>query len=201
MIAPRHHDSAKSKGSYCLACVNEPLGKGPWPPLEPQGSLFVRGRWSYEQQVYNQALRMTGNSTDAMDVMQDVFLAVYRNLPNYRAEGVFPAWLSRIAANRCLDFLRQRQRQPESSDIDLDSLSSSGGPEQALGSSQRNKAIMLLLGVLSAEQRLVVELKFFGQHTFEEIAQLLGISSNTAKTRLYAALDKLKSQKEVSHAI
>ena len=155
----------------------------------------------YEQKVYNQALRMTGNRADAMDLLQDVFLAVYRNLPNYRSEGVFPAWLARITTNRINDFLRHRQRLPPSTELELDSLEGPHNPEQELGLSQRNREILALLGTLPADQRIVVELKFFQQSTFEEIAQQLGISSNTAKTRLYAAIAKLQSQQEVSYAL
>ena len=155
----------------------------------------------HETKVYNQALRMTGNRADAMDLLQDVFLAVYRNLPNYRAEGVFPAWLSRIATNRINDFLRHRQRQPTSLDVALEDLEGPHNPEQDMAETQRNRDILALLATLPPEQRIVVELKFFQQCTFEEIARHLGVSSNTAKTRLYAAVGKLQHQKEVSYAL
>ena len=155
----------------------------------------------HETRVYNQALRMTGNGADAMDLLQDVFLAAYRNLPNYRAEGVFPAWLSRIASNRINDFLRRRQRQPASSELGLEGLEGPNNPERDVAVNQRNRDILALLATLPPDQRIVVELKFFQQCTFEEIAQHLGVSSNTAKTRLYAAIGKLRNQKEMSHAL
>ncbi|MFT5101755.1 MAG: RNA polymerase sigma-70 factor (ECF subfamily), partial [Planctomycetaceae bacterium] len=55
----------------------------------------------YEQRVYNYSLRISGNADDAMDIMQDVLISVYRNLNNYRGDGVFVAWLFRIASFRC----------------------------------------------------------------------------------------------------
>ena len=62
----------------------------------------------YEGLVYNYCLRMTFNASDAMDLMQEVFLAVYRNLPAYRGGGKFKGWMMRIAANKTTDFLRAK---------------------------------------------------------------------------------------------
>ena len=64
-----------------------------------------------------------------------------------------------------------------------------------------NAQIVRALGELPAEQRHVVELKFFQHFTFEDIARQLGISPNTAKTRLYAALKKLKKHEELRDAM
>jgi RNA polymerase sigma-70 factor (ECF subfamily) len=155
----------------------------------------------YETQVYNQALRITRNRADAMDLMQETFLAVYRNLPNYRGDGSFPGWVSRIAINRAIDFQRHRARQPEQATIDISEILGGESPAKLAGQSQRNRNILRLLDNLSTEQRAVIELKFFQQCTFEDIAQQLGISSNTAKTRLYAALSHLQKNAEVSHAL
>lgn len=154
----------------------------------------------YEARVYNQAIRMTRSKPDAMDLMQETFLAVYRNLPNYRGDGTFPAWLSRIAINRSIDFQRHRARLPEHSSVDIDELLGLDSPQIALGISQQNREVLQLLDRLSAEQRAVVELKFFQQCTFDDIAQQLGISANTAKSRLYAALDLMQKHGEVCHA-
>lgn len=155
----------------------------------------------YEGKVYNQAMRMTRSQADAMDLMQETFLAVYRNLPNYRADGSFPAWLSRIAINRAIDYQRHRARIPDQSSVDIDELLGMGGPQSELGVSQRNRDILRMLDRLTAEQRAVVELKFFQQYTFEDIARQLGISSNTAKSRLYAAIDHMQKHAEVSNGI
>lgn len=155
----------------------------------------------YEERVYNYALRMTRNSNDAMDLMQDVFLTVFRSLPNYRGDSAFNTWLFRIIANRTTDFYRKQQRQPGMDSVDVDTLSATGGPMESFSHLQRNQAIKALLDQLPGEQRIVVELKFFQHFTFEEIAGQLGLSPNTIKSRLYAAMKKLKTALEVSHAI
>ncbi len=155
----------------------------------------------YESRVYNQALRMTRHRADAMDLMQEIFLAVYRNLPNYRHEGSFPAWLSRIAINRSIDYQRHRGRQPEQATIDVAELLGEDSPQDALGLSRRNTEISRMLANLNPDQRVVVELKFFQQFTFEDIAQQLGISSNTAKNRLYSAIAHLQKSMEIKNAL
>ena len=85
--------------------------------------------------------------------------------------------------------------------MDIDELLGIDSPTQSLSLSQRNRDILQLLGRLSPEQRSVVELKFFQQYTFEDIAQQLGISANTAKTRLYAALNHMQKHAETRHAL
>ena len=157
----------------------------------------------YEKRLYNYALRMGGSRDDASDMLQDIMLALYRNLDTFRGEGSFPAWLFRLAAFRCTDFLRRRRAYVITSS-ELDELPDQRPglqPEAGLSESSRNREVLDRLSVLSRDQRLVVELKFFQHFTFEEIASQLGISSNTAKTRLYAALRKMREEKEVSLAV
>jgi RNA polymerase sigma-70 factor (ECF subfamily) len=159
----------------------------------------------HEKAIYNHLLRMTGNPSDAMDVMQDVFLSVYRNLPNYRGEGVFPAWVMRAASNRAIDSLRRRARRPEQSLEDEHSVHQnlSGGqePNKSLNQTRERESLLSLLATLPAELRLVIELKFFQQYTFEEVAQHIGIPSATAKTRYYRALQELRQSEELQHVI
>jgi RNA polymerase sigma-70 factor (ECF subfamily) len=156
----------------------------------------------HERRVYNLAWRMTGNSHDALDLMQEAFLAVYRNLPNYRADGAFPAWLLRIAANRAVDFLRRRRVNPLHQAVDMDDCGLAALDYGGTAENDELRATLLrLLATLSAEQRVVVELKYFQHLSFREIARQLGIPENTAKTRLYAALQGLRGVEELKHAL
>ncbi len=147
----------------------------------------------YEKRLYNYSLRMTGSPDDAMDILQDVLMSVYRNLASYRGDGAFVAWLFRIASFRCTDFLRRRGRQFASTD-DVDVIDVSGADTGA--GIDRNKGLMGMMNLLPTEQKHVIELKFFQHFTFDEIAGQLGISSNTAKSRMYAALKKMRKQNE-----
>lgn len=153
----------------------------------------------YEKPIYNYGIRMTGNSDDALDLMQEVFISVYRNLSTFRGEGSFKGWVFRIASYRCVEFYRKKRPT-----VDLDTVpepATDGNlPEQMMLMTQENKQLVAAMQTLPFNQKAVLELKFFGQFTFEEIAQQLDISSNTVKTRLYTALAKLKHILEVPHA-
>ena len=157
----------------------------------------------YEKRIYNYSLRMTGATDEAMDLVQEVFLAVFRNLPYYRGDGVFPAWLFRIASNRCTDFLRRKNTNPlmSQSQLDTEVLLSSQVADEDIQREQGNRQVIKLLSGLTVEQRQIVELKLFQHLTFDEIEGYTGLSANTAKTRFYSALRKLRSLVEVAHAV
>ena len=149
----------------------------------------------YEKRLYNHALRMVGNADDAMDLLQDVLLSVYRNLENFRGDAPFGAWVFRIATFRCTDHLRRKKPQILEFE-ELPDADRNNNPASGFENARSNRAIIGLLARLPNDQRQVIELKFFQHFTFEEIAGQLGISSNTAKSRLYAALKKLRGSHE-----
>ena len=161
----------------------------------------------HEQRVYNYCLRMTGNTYDAMDLMQEVFLSLYRNLPSFRGQAKFTTWMFRIAANKSIDFLRSRSRQHRQYHEDDNEIEDSQGipehqhPDQLYEVHRNNEDIQNTLLKLKPEHRLIVELKFYQQCTFEEISFQIGIPVNTVKTRLYSALQKLKPYLEVQHVM
>ncbi|MDP5029336.1 MAG: sigma-70 family RNA polymerase sigma factor [Paraglaciecola sp.] len=153
----------------------------------------------YEKSIYNYGIRMTGKNEDALDLMQEVFISVYRNLATYRHEGSFKSWLFRIAHFRCIEFYR-RKRPMEGLD-DVPEIESEQIPnEQYIDSVKENKQLIQAMQRLPLAQKTVIELKFFGQFTFDEIAELTGMSANTAKSRMYGALEKLKTLMEVDYA-
>jgi len=170
----------------------------------------------YEGKIYNHGLRLTGNASDAMDLMQEVFLGVYRNLHRFRGDAKFSSWIFRIAHNKAVDMNRRKKLMavpPRSfADDEVgggfvgDSFDSYPGqasfePDAKFTAAQQNKGILELLGELNLEQRLIVELKVFQSLTFEEIADMQDISANTAKTRFYSALKKLKVVSEENHVL
>ena len=163
----------------------------------------------YETRLYNHGLRLTGNPTDAMDLMQEVFLGVYRNLHRFRGDAKFSSWIFRIAHNKSVDMSRRKRFttvQSKSDDDGFDFLdtfpaSSKLEPESLMGESQLNAKVLSMLAQIPLDQRMVVEYKVFQSLTFEEIAQLLDLSVNTAKTRFYAALKKLKVISEEANVL
>ena len=152
----------------------------------------------YETGIYQYGIRMTGTPHDAADLMQDIFIAVFKSLSNFRGDGSFKAWLYRIAHFRCIEFYRRKR--PDTPLEDSEELSCERPtPEHSLMSDITSQSLTNAMQRLPLTQRAVIELKFFGQFTFEEIAEQLGLSSNTVKSRLYSALSKLKLDLEVEH--
>ena len=154
----------------------------------------------YESMLFNHALRMVGDPDDARDLLQDVLLSVYRNLNSFRGEAPFRAWLFRIATFRCTDHLR-RKRFEQAEFEETEHTAADHNPSLSLENVRSNDEIQKLLQRLPPDQRHVVELKFFQHFTFEEISRQLGISSNTAKTRLYSALRLLRKSNAAKVAL
>ncbi len=163
----------------------------------------------YESKIYNHGLRLMGNRSDAMDLLQEVFLGVYRNLHTFRGDAKFSSWIFRIAHNKAIDLSRRKRLltgYPVTVEEDDDPFEGmpaelSEEPDVKLMQSQQNNRTLALLTQLPVEQKLIVELKIFQSMTFEEIADMQDISENTAKTRFYTALKKLKSATEEKHAL
>ena len=164
----------------------------------------------YESKIFNQGLRLMGNSSDAMDLVQEVFLGVYRNLHRFRGDSKFSSWIFRIAYNKAVDMNRYNNimasRTYRNSEEELDILENIPGRsnlegEKILSDYQANKKIVSMLAALPLKQRLIVELKMFQSLTFEDIAEIHDISVNTAKTRFYSAIKKLKDVSESEHVL
>ncbi|WP_088329738.1 sigma-70 family RNA polymerase sigma factor [Lacimicrobium sp. SS2-24] len=152
----------------------------------------------YEKNVYHYGLRMTGSADDAMDLMQEVFISVFRNLSGFRGDGSFKSWLFRIAHFRCVEFYR-RKRSHQSLDEGEEIVDHAACASQPVFDQAQSRDLIAAMQALPLEQKAVVELKFFGQFTFEEIADQLGVSVNTIKSRLYSALGKMKTHLEDIH--
>lgn len=161
----------------------------------------------YESRIYNQALRLTGNSADALDLMQEVFIGIYKNLHRFRGESKFSSWVFRIVHNKSIDLARRWRPPVENKPSEeTDQLArlpavASDEPDEQLAQEQMNAQVKVLLGQLPIEQRLIIELKLFQSQTFEEIGLAQDISENTAKTRFYSALKKLKDLLEKNYAM
>ena len=164
----------------------------------------------YESKIFNQGLRLMGNNSDAMDLVQEVFLGVYRNLHRFRGDSKFSSWIFRIAYNKAVDMNRYNNimasRIHRNSEEELDILENIPGRsnlegEKILSDYQANKRIVSMLAALPLKQRLIVELKMFQSLTFEDIGEIHDISVNTAKTRFYSAIKKLKDISESEHVL
>ncbi len=143
---------------------------------------------TYQQQVYNIALRMLGSPQDAEDVTQEIFVQAWKALHSFRGEN-FKAWLFRIASNACRDFLRsKRSRRADSLDAIFPEYnplpSSAESPEDHVLKEEVGQLIARQLLHLSEDQRLVVTLADLQGLSYEEIAEITNASLGTVKSRL-----------------
>jgi len=150
------------------------------------GRLYDR----YSSIVYSIALRVLGDTGAAEDVLQDVFLQLWRNPGLFdSSRGNIAAWLAVIARNRAIDSLRKRRPETDIADVivsvepDLD------------GDAERTRAMEKVKGVMSnmpAAQRGALEMAYFEGLTHTEIAARTGEPLGTVKTRIRAGLLSLR---------
>jgi RNA polymerase sigma-70 factor (ECF subfamily) len=151
-----------------------------------EGYNLLVSRW--EKRVFNYLLRLVSNREDAMDLSQDVFLKAYQNLPKLDDPARFSAWLFRIAHNEAFSLLRKRKPEGE---LTYETAASTSGA--ALLPIELSLAVETALKRLNEDQREAVLLKVYQGFKFEEMAEILGIPVSTVKSRLYTALDLLKT--------
>jgi RNA polymerase sigma-70 factor (ECF subfamily) len=162
---------------------------------------FNRLVLKWEKDIYNVALRMLRDREDAAEATQEVFLLAFKSIRRFRGDAKFPTWIYRIAINHCLTRLKQR---PPGSHFLLDHERNSGNPvaqlrvagsqvSELMQREQQNR-VLSALSHLPADQQAVIELKFFQERTFEEIAAILETPLSTIKSRLYSGLEMLKTR-------
>jgi RNA polymerase sigma-70 factor (ECF subfamily) len=147
-------------------------------------------RW--EKRVYNYLLRILQNREDALDLSQDVFLKAYQNLRKLEDPERFAAWLFRIAHNEAYSLFRKRkpEGEPECEERTGQAVTVGGAGVFPI---ELTLAVSSALGRLTADQRETVVLKVYQGFKFEEIAEILSCPVSTVKSRLYTALELLKT--------
>lgn len=157
----------------------------------------------YQKPLFQFIYRSVGVVAVAEDVLQDTFMRVIRNNSTYQQQAKFSTWIYTIARNLCVDHARRgKHRNHASLDAPmggddastlLDRQASHEADQAAqLGDAQFNAALQKLLGQLPEEQREVFVLREIQDLSFKEIAEIAGISENTAKSRMRYALEKLR---------
>lgn len=159
-------------------------------------------RW--EKPIYNFVLRYMGNREEAKDICQNVFIRVYRSISNLRDVERFSAWIYQIAVNVCKDELRKRKRrsayslslvEPSQQTLIKEPVMEKNlhnDPEMAAQHTNIKSLLGKALQAIPEEQRVVVIMKEYQGLKFTEIAAVLNISVNTAKSRMYYGLSALK---------
>lgn len=159
----------------------------------------------YEQRVYNHCMRMVNDEVESYDLTQEVFLKVFRKIQNYQHTYSFYTWLYRITVNCCIDYLRRKKRMVNSISLshNYGETGSEPGREQDIPdntfvpdthaeNAELSEVLKGAIGQLSEKLRAIVVLKEIEGFSYEEIAEVLGCSRGTVKSRLFRAREKLK---------
>jgi RNA polymerase sigma-70 factor (ECF subfamily) len=153
----------------------------------------------YARPVYAMTAHMLG-STDAEEIVQDVFLRLWNNVDQFDARrGSFKSWFMTIARHRVLDELRSRSQQQRfiAAEATDQVLANAEDPmmdvEREVSSRERGRVVLRALKTLPAEQRQVLVLAYFGGLSQSAIAQRLGWPLGTVKKRVRLGLQKLRN--------
>ena len=145
---------------------------------------------------------MLGDTAEASDVVQEIFIKVFRNIGSFKGEAALKTWIFRIALSEILNRLRWWKSRHRSSTVSLDDAPPNGheyhvpdsgpSPEEMLECKEREMAIQEALGKLSSEHRSIIVLRDIEGFSYTEIAEVLGISMGTVKSRLARGREDLK---------
>jgi RNA polymerase sigma-70 factor (ECF subfamily) len=158
---------------------------------------------TYHASIFHVAYRMLGDAGEAADVVQDIFLKVFRNIRGFKGEAALKTWIFRIAFSEILNRLRWWKRRHRYSTVSLDDdhkgnsngyhvTDSKPTPEEALESKEQERAIQKALSTLSSDHRSIIVLRDIEGFSYSEIADVLGVSIGTVKSRISRARADLK---------
>ncbi len=154
----------------------------------------------YGDLVYSTALRVLRDVHLAEDMVQEIFLRLWRRPESYVAQrGRFTTWLTSVARNRAVDEIRSRNRRyrhetasPEQQERELPAPERND-PALTTELSDQRRLILVALANLPPEQRQVIEMAYFGGLTQQEIAERLAQPLGTVKTRIRLGMQKLRT--------
>jgi RNA polymerase sigma-70 factor, ECF subfamily len=148
----------------------------------------------YSGPVYSLAYQVTRSERFAQDVVQEVFIAVWKDAARFDAsKGALAPWLFSLARHKAIDFVRREANvRKRTADVDLDFEVAPDDVHHEAWTRVRRERIVAAIAELSDTQRVALEMAFFGGLTHVEVAERLGVPLGTAKTRIRSALLKLR---------
>jgi len=146
----------------------------------------------YGPAVLNFLTARLSDREKAEEVLQDVMLAVWKGAANFRGDSRVLTWLLTIARNRAINVYRKRQIDTVEFEDELDMRGSDTGPLEKVMRRDRDEALREAVNLLNPHHREVLTLVFFHQLSGVEVADVLGISEGTVKSRLHRAKETLR---------
>lgn len=168
--------------------------------LRGEEKAFARLLSKYKDAIYYMLLKMVNNKSDAEDLTIEAFGKAFKNLHQYSPNYAFSTWLFKIASNNCIDFLRKRkgilvsiENNQEGSENDQPVKLKSIDPDPEQKMIRIQKAILLrrIVRRLKPRYKTLVELRYFREYSYEEIAHELKLPLGTVKAQLFRAREML----------
>ncbi len=155
----------------------------------------------YKDSIYFMLLKMVNNRDDAEDLTIEAFGKAFNRLHQYTPNYAFSTWLFKIASNNCIDFIRRRKKATLSLDnpivgsdgdeMSIDVRDLERNPEEEAIHAQKVKMMREVVLKLKPRYRKLVELRYFREYSYEEIAQELDLPLGTVKAQLFRAREFL----------
>ena len=156
---------------------------------------------SCKGKAYNIALRYMRNEEDALDVLQESFIKIFRGLGKFNGQSRFDTWVYRIVVNSCKDMLRKNKRdehvdmvfENQEHENYIPEIAASGpGPAEVLERKEEGEYILDCLEKLNFEHKEILILRDVREFSYDEIAEILDCSVGTVKSRISRARQRLK---------
>lgn len=158
----------------------------------------------YRKSVYYMLLKMVKNADDAEDLTQEAFAKAFNSIEKFDSKYAFSTWLFRIATNNCIDFIRKKRVQTVSIDAPVEGDDGSNmkfdvkdenlDPNQTMLKKQRSQYLNMAIDRLPEKYRVLVELRYFKEFSYEEVAKELEIPLGTVKAQLFRARELLNQE-------
>ncbi len=156
----------------------------------------------YRNSLYFMLLKMTNNPSDADDLTIEAFGKAFKKINQYTPEYAFSTWLFKIASNNCIDFIRRKKKTVFSMNNDFNDMHKSNNivdripsltldPEEKIIKKQKIKMMRDVVERLKPHYRTLIELRYFKEYSYEEIATELNLPLGTVKAKLFRAREFL----------
>ncbi|WP_321287877.1 sigma-70 family RNA polymerase sigma factor [uncultured Sunxiuqinia sp.] len=168
--------------------------------LKGDEKAFAKLLSKYKDAIYFMLLKMVNNKSDAEDLTIEAFGKAFKNLHQYSPSYAFSTWLFKIASNNCIDFLRKKKGVHVSIENSQDGndneqsvrlKSKDPDPEERLIRIQKAILLRRIVHKLKPRYRTLVELRYFREFSYEEIAKELDLPLGTVKAQLFRAREML----------
>jgi RNA polymerase sigma-70 factor (ECF subfamily) len=149
--------------------------------------LFTR----HNVRVYRFALRFTGNSSTAEDIVNEVFLDVWRKAAGFEGKSQVTTWLLAIARNKAFSISRRSSEEQLDDGFASTIADSADNPEESTDKNGCCSILQLCLTRLSAAHREVIDLVYYHEKSVAEVSAIVGVPETTVKTRMFYARKRL----------